>query len=107
MDFRVGGVDQARYRLGEDTPFPGVALLNSTTYQNIVSNRRIVFTSTMTIGDNPISSSLVTFEMLPTETGTDLILTEQGAYFENSGGPDMRKDGWARLLQSLAVELNS
>jgi hypothetical protein len=39
------------------------------------------------------------------EKGTNLIFTEQGAYFEGSDGPKMRQDGWRLLLESLAKEL--
>lgn len=42
MDFRVGGVDRVCFRLEDRTPFPGTAIVNHTTYQNIVPNRRIV-----------------------------------------------------------------
>jgi len=51
MDFRVGGSEQARYRLSEQSPFPGVALSNQGIYQDIVPNRRLVIASAMTLGD--------------------------------------------------------
>src|SRR6266852_1566756 len=93
MDFRVGGAERSRYRFKEGTPFKGVALTNDGSYQDIVPNRRIVMASTMTLGDKRISASLVTFEFLPTEKGTDLIFTHQGAFFEGADGPEMREDG--------------
>jgi uncharacterized protein YndB with AHSA1/START domain len=105
MDFRVGGVDRIRFRLGDSTPFPGVAIVNHTTYQDIVPNRRIVMAYTMTLGDKRISASLVTLEFLPTEKGTDLLFTEQGAFFEGADGPQMREKGWRKLLESLVKEL--
>jgi uncharacterized protein YndB with AHSA1/START domain len=105
MDFRVGGAEQTRYRLKEGTPFPGVALTNVGSYQDIVLNRRIVTASTMTLGDRRISASLVTVELLPTDRGTDLICTHQGAFFEGSGGPQMREAGWRTLFDRLATEL--
>lgn len=105
MDFRVGGAERALYRFKEGTPFPGVALANEGSYQDIVSNRRIVTASTMTLGDKRISASLVTVELLPTDKGTDLICTHQGAFFEGADGPQMREAGWRRLLDRLATEL--
>lgn len=105
MDFRVGGRDHASYRMSESSPFPGVVLSNDTTYQDIVPNRRIVIAYTMTLGENRISSSLATFELLATEKGTNLIFTDQGAYFEGSDGPKMREGGWQQLLESLGSEL--
>jgi uncharacterized protein YndB with AHSA1/START domain len=105
MDFRVGGTERARYRFKEATPFPGVALTNEGSYQDIVPDRRIVTASTMTLGDRRISASLITFEFLPTDNGTDLICTHQAAFFEGADGPQMREAGWRRLLEQLAKEL--
>ena len=105
MDFRVGGTERARYRFKEGTPFPGVALANEGSYQDIVPNRRVVTASTMTLGDRRISASLVTVEFLPTDKGTDLICTHQGAFFEGADGPQIREAGWRHLLEQLAKEL--
>jgi uncharacterized protein YndB with AHSA1/START domain len=105
LDFRVGGNERTVRRMGDDTPFPGVALTNQTNYQDIVPNRRIVFAYTMTIGDRKISASLATVEFVPTEKGTDLIFTDQGAYFEGADGSKMREDGWSGLLDGIAKEL--
>lgn len=107
MDFRVGGNENFQYRLKEDTPFPGVALTSDGAYHDIVANRRIVTASTMAIGGRRISTSLVTIEFLPTETGTDLICTHQGAYFEGSDGPQMREAGWRKLFDHLGTEMGS
>jgi uncharacterized protein YndB with AHSA1/START domain len=105
MDFRVGGLESARYRMNESTPFPGAILTNKGSYQDIVPNRRIVVAHTMAFGEKPFSASLVTFELVPTEKGTDLILTHQAAFFEGADGPKMRQDGWRKLLEKLAKEL--
>lgn len=80
-------------------------MANDTTYQDIVLNRRVVFAYTMTLGDKRISASLATFELLRTEAGTDLIFTDQGAYFEGADGPQMREGGWRKILEDLAGEL--
>jgi len=48
---------------------------------------------------------LVTIELIPTESGTDLICTHQGAFFEGSGGPQMREMGWRSLFEKLAKEI--
>jgi uncharacterized protein YndB with AHSA1/START domain len=105
MDFRVGGTERARYRFTAGTPFEGIAITNEGSYQDIVPNRSIVTASTMTFGDKRISSSLVTIELLPTDKGTDLICTHQGAFFEGSDGPQLRETGWRLLLEKLAEEL--
>jgi uncharacterized protein YndB with AHSA1/START domain len=104
-DFRIGGAERLRYRMNEGTPFPGVVLANEGSFLDIIPDRRIVSVSTMTLGDRHISSSLVTVELLPTDKGTDLIFTHQGAFFEGSDGPQMREAGWRTLLDQLTAEL--
>jgi uncharacterized protein YndB with AHSA1/START domain len=104
MDFRVGGKEQARFRFKEGTPVAGLACTNDTSYQDIVPNRRVVLASTMTIAEKCISASLVTAEFLRSDTGTDLILTHQGAFFEGADDPEMREEGWRKLLEQLTEE---
>ena len=105
MDFRAGGKEYRRSRTGKSTPFPGTPLTNHTIYQDIVPNERIVIAYTMTLGDKRISSSQATFELLASEQGTNLIFTEQAAFFEGGDGPDMRQQGWNALLDRLAKAL--
>jgi uncharacterized protein YndB with AHSA1/START domain len=105
MDFRVGGVERARYRLNARTPFEGVVLASEGSYQDIVPDRRIVTASTMALGGRRISASLVTIELVPTAEGTDLVCTHQGAFFEGADGPEMREAGWRQLLDRLTDEL--
>ena len=59
----------------------------------------------MDIGGRRVSVALVTIELIPTKSGTDLICTHQGAFFEGSGGPQMREMGWRSLFEKLAKEL--
>lgn len=80
MDFRVGGKELARFRFKTGTPIEGIACSNDTFHWEIVSKRRIVHASTMTIGEKCISASLATMEFLPSATGTDLILTHPGPH---------------------------
>ena len=107
MDFRVGGRERTLSRMGAGTPFPGTPLVNETVYQDIVAERRIVLAYTMTLGDRRISASLATFELVPAEKGTDLIFTEQAAFFEGADGPQIREAGWRALLERLAKGLAS
>ncbi len=99
MDFRVGGSERSSFRS------QGVTCTNDTVYRDIVPNRRIVIAYTMTLGDQRISSSHATVELLPNEHGTDLIFTEQGAFFEGADGPQIREEGWRKLLDDLAKQL--
>ena len=105
MDFRTGGKECARVRLGAGTPVAGMVCTNDTFYQDIVPNRRIVYTSTMTLGEKRISVSLCTFEFPPAEAGTDLIFTHQAAFFEGADGPAMREGGWRTLFERLTDEI--
>jgi uncharacterized protein YndB with AHSA1/START domain len=105
LDFREGGSEHAHLRFKEGSPFPGVAMITETSYLDIAPHRRIVTSSTMTIGENRVSAALVTFEFLPTEEGTDLICTHQGAFFEGSGGPEMREEGWRKIFDNLEKHL--
>lgn len=100
MDFRVGGRERKSFRSKN-----GLALTNDTVYLDILAGRRIVFAYTMAIDDRPISSSQATVEFLPAAEGTDLIFTEQGAFFEGADGPQMREGGWRKLLEQLARSL--
>jgi uncharacterized protein YndB with AHSA1/START domain len=105
MDFRVGGAERLRSRFKAGTPFPGVALTNEGTFQDILPNSRIVTASRMILGDRPISASLVTIELQPADQGTTLVCTHQAAFFEGADGAQMREGGWRRLLDRLASEL--
>lgn len=105
MDFRVGGRERTRSRMGADTPFPGTPLINDGYYEDIVPERRIVLAYTMTVGEARISASQATFEFLPAQSGTTLIFTEQAAFFAGADGPNVRELGWRVLLDQLAAEL--
>ena len=96
MDFRVGGTERKRFsnKYGVFT--------NDTVYLDIVPNRRIVFAYTMSMGERRISSSHATVELVAGGKETNLIFTEQGAFFEGADGAKMREDGWRQLLNQLA-----
>ena len=98
LDFRVGGHERSQFLV------QGMVCTNDTVYLDIVPERRIVFAYTMTLGEKRISSSQSTVELLPTANGTDLVFTEQAAFFEGADGPQMRQDGWTKLLGNLEKE---
>jgi uncharacterized protein YndB with AHSA1/START domain len=101
MDFRVGGTERVTYRMGANTPFPGEALSTEAHIQDIVPHERVVSAQTMMMGDRRISSALLTVEFLPHGQGTDLVFTHQGAFYEGSGGPEMREQGWRTLIARM------
>lgn len=103
LRFAIGGTQRLTYRFKEGHPLQGMVLINDGIFQDIIPNQRIVSASAMTLGDKRISASLVTFELLPTGKGTDLVCTHQGAFFEGSGPnpAKMREDGWNVLMDRL------
>ena len=106
MDFRVGGKESARFRFKKPGALQDVECVNDGRYQDVVPDRRLVLAYSMTIDGKCISASLVTFEFSPIESGTDLVLTHQGAFFEGADGPEMREAGWRALLERLGLELS-
>src|ERR1700760_3513573 len=53
-DFRVGGTQTLRYRLGPGTPVAGMIIHNQARYQDIQPNQRIVMAFTMDLGEKRI-----------------------------------------------------
>jgi len=104
-DFRVGGSEIFRYHYQEGAPFAGIPFANEGSYQDIVQDHRVVNASTMNIGGKCISASLTSFEFLPTEAGTKLVFTFQGAFFEGADGPQYREIGWRKLLGRLKEQV--
>ena len=106
MDFRVGGFERSRFRFAGSQPLPeGTACGNDTVFMDIVADQRIVLAYTMTVGGKPISVSQATFELQASGTGTNLVFTEQAAFFEGSDGPQIREAGWHSLFEQLAEEV--
>jgi len=103
LDFRDGGTEHYSSRFKDGLPVVGgQALTNEAVFQNIVPNRRLVFTSTMWVGGRCISISVGTVELEPSEKSTKLTLTFQSAFLEGADGPAMREAGWKTLLGKLA-----
>ena len=74
-------------------------------YRDIVPGERIVYTSTLSAGDDVITVSVTTVEFSPAEGGTRLVLTEQGAFLDGREEPAWREHGTAAQLDALAAEL--
>lgn len=99
-DFKVGGFERSRFR------FRGGELIrNDTVYHDIVANERIIFSYTMTIGENRISASLATVELKPAASGTHVTFTEQGAFLDGYDNVAQREGGWKQLVEALGREL--
>jgi len=105
-EFREGGRQVMKYQMGPGSPIAGEVIANEGRFQQIVLGERIVTASTMKRSTGIFSASQVTFELVPTDQGTDLIVTHQGAFFEGSDGPEMREQGWNKLMDKLAAVVN-
>lgn len=105
LDFRVGGTETSRSRMGDNTPMPGATLSNDTVFMDIVPNQRIIMAYSMAVNDARISCSLATFAFEAVASGTRLTMTEQACFFEHSDGVEMRKAGWTQILESLGKEM--
>lgn len=105
MEFRIGGGERLHYRFKEGHPIAGAEINNESTYQDIVSEQRIVITQKMSLNEKPISITLVTFEFVASGTGTDLVLTNQGTFLDWPEGAQMIEHGWRGLLESLGKHL--
>ena len=100
LDFRQGAAERSTFR------FRGGPLIsNDTFYHDIVDNERFVFSYTMVVGDNRISASLGTVELIPEGAGTRHVYTEQGAYLDGYDHVEQREEGCRQLYEALAREL--
>src|SRR3954471_16318388 len=61
LDFKVGGFERCRFRFGADGP----PMTTDAVYLDILARERIVFAYSMTVGGEPLSSSLGTMELVP------------------------------------------
>lgn len=107
MEFRIGGSERLHYRFNEGHPIAGSEIVNESGYHDIIFNQRIVVSSKMSLNGKPISITLLTLEFLPSGTGTDLLLTNQGTYVDWPDGAKMLEHGWGALFDKLGKELAS
>ena len=105
MDFAVFGRQHMGSRMGQDTPFPGALLESDAVFLDITPDRRVVMAQTMSLAGRRFSASLITYEVVGSDEGSDLLFTHQGAFFEGSDGPQMRQEGWRHLLDGLVQTL--
>jgi uncharacterized protein YndB with AHSA1/START domain len=100
LDFRAGGREIARA-----TNPKGDVMTFDSAYHDIVSGARIVYSSTLSVGDKVATVSITTVEIAPDGDGTRLVLTEQGTYLDGLEEPRWREEGTAQQLDALATAL--
>ena len=97
LDFRVGGQESV-----SGGPPGGTVHRYHATYQDIVPDRRIVYTYDMHLDERRISVSLTTVEFLPDARGTRMIFTEQSVFLDGYDDAGSRERGTNDLLDKLA-----
>jgi uncharacterized protein YndB with AHSA1/START domain len=100
-DLREGATERLRYRFRNGTPFAGMSISNVDTVLHLVPDERVIWASKMAFGEADISAALTTAELRSVPSGTELVLTFQGAFLEGSDGPQIRELGWQTLLDRL------
>ncbi len=100
FEFRVGGREYSR-----GGPPEGPIFTFDACYQEIVPEQRIVYSYTLDSDDVRISVSIATIELIPTDGGTRLVFTEQGAFFDGHDTPEIREHGTNELLDALGRAL--
>lgn len=98
FEFRIGGRE---YSSGG--PSEGPVFTFDACYQEIVPEERIVYSYSLDSDDIRMSVSLTTVEFIPTESGTKLVFTEQGAYFDGYDTPEVREHGTNEMLDTLGM----
>lgn len=102
QDFVVGGHETVKGFDGQ-----GRALIYQAHYVDIVTNERILTTSTMHAEDQLSTVSVTSVEFEAADAGTRVVVTEHGIYLPGQEQPAWREEGTAQQLDALAVELGA
>lgn len=102
MDFRVDGLEINRSVGGN-----GKLLEFESRYLNIVPDRRIVYTSTLSADGELATTSITTIELTGKETETVLLLTESDVFLDGQELPSWREQGTADWIAKLDAEFSS
>jgi len=100
FDFREGGRELKRFGPKDDPRF-----VADTLYIDVVPQRRIVFSYSMTSRGTPISVSLTTIELSPDGGDTHLLLTEQIVFLDGNDNAANREEGLASMLDKIGETL--
>src|ERR1017187_2301344 len=108
LDFRVGGRE-----VNHGGPESGPVLSFESFYRDIVPDERIVYSSTLSAGNDVVTVSVTTVELTtvelstgqlsPGQGGTRLVLTEQGTFLDGREETDWRERGTAAWLDALGA----
>ncbi|MDQ2866034.1 MAG: SRPBCC domain-containing protein [Candidatus Eremiobacteraeota bacterium] len=96
-DFRIGG----RESWSADGP-DGNAYKFEASFEDIVTDKRIVSTYKMWRGEDLISVSVASVDLRPEENRTHLTYTEHGAFIDGRDEPSIREHGTREMFGTLA-----
>ena len=100
LDFRIGGTET---NMGG--PPDGPVYTYEATYQDIVTDQRIVYGYIMKADADLISVSVTTVEFADAGNGSILTFTEQGVFLDGHDTPAIREKGTSELLEQLGAAL--
>ena len=100
FEFKVGGRENNFGKVG-----PQRFALESV-YYDIVENNRIVYAYDVKIDDAVTSVSVATVEFRAAGNGTELVMTEHGAFLDGLDSPDERIGGTEWVLDELGKVLD-
>jgi uncharacterized protein YndB with AHSA1/START domain len=107
FDFRVGGRERLSGKWAEGAaPKAGFSVSAfDAHYFDIVPEKRIVYGYDMHLDERLISVSLATIEFQAAQHGTQMILTEQGAFLDGFDDAGSREQGTRELMNRLEASL--
>jgi uncharacterized protein YndB with AHSA1/START domain len=100
MDVRPGGHERLKGRWAG-----GMVATFEAVYYDVVPNKRLIYGYEMHLDDRKISVSLATIEFKPVAAGTQLLVTEQGAFLDGYEDGGSRERGTGLLLDRLRGSL--
>ncbi len=107
MDFEVGGGEEWHSTFGASSPFPGATLASRGIILDIVPEARVVIAADMRIEERRFSVSLITFEIVAEGEGSRPLLHPPGRLLRGADGPEMREEGWRKLLDRLREDVEA
>jgi uncharacterized protein YndB with AHSA1/START domain len=102
QNFIVGGLETVKGFDGQNRP-----LTYQARYVEIVTNQRILTTSTLHTGDQLSTVSVTSVEFREDDGATLLVLTEHGVYLPGQEQPAWREHGTAEQLDALNAEFTA
>jgi uncharacterized protein YndB with AHSA1/START domain len=95
-EFRRGGAKKLEFG-----PPGGPTYTEDCRYEDILPGRRICFVMTILRAGVPITTSMVTVELVPRGASTETVVTDQLAILDGGDTAAAREHGWGETLDKL------